>query len=197
MTDGMFVTVEGIDGSGKSTLVQALGEELEDTRLTHEPTGLWTGQQVRKAIANESDVGPITTLYLFMADRMYHINQIVRPSVEQGKLVISDRYADSSRVYQPLLLEGHVEDPDRLVQEVMRPMDCEPDLTLLIDIDPETAIKRTEGDERYEKLDFLEKVAENYDILADIYHDRVVKIDGEQSKEAMVADALEVVREYR
>jgi len=76
---------------------------------------------------------------------------------------------------------------------MMEPWNYEPDLTLLIDIDPETAIQRVDGDERYEKLDFLENVKQIYDRLAD-HEDRIVKIDGEQSKQAMVDEAVEVVR---
>jgi len=71
MTEPLFITVEGIDGSGKTTLVESLADEFADVQTTSEPTEDWTGQQVRRAITNESEIGPVTTLYLFMADRMY------------------------------------------------------------------------------------------------------------------------------
>jgi len=195
----LFITVEGIDGTGKTTLVNGLAEELEDVRKTAEPCELWTGRQVRRAITNESDVSAVTTFYLFMADRMHHINNIVKPALHSGKTVISDRYADSSRVYQSLLLADDVDNPEQFLRQSMTPWNFEADLTLLIDLDPEKAIERVEADERYEKLEFLEEVAEGYDELAESeeHGDRIVRIDGDQSKDGMIGDAVEAIRDYR
>jgi dTMP kinase len=195
---GHFITVEGIDGAGKTTVVEALEEEFEDVHRTAEPSELWTGKQVRRAIANDGDADPLTTFYLFMADRVHHIENEVKPAVEDGQIVVSDRYADSTRVYQPLALADHVENPESFIRDTMKPWDYEPDLTLYIDLQPGIAIGRVEGSEKYEKIDFIEDVKENYEELYSgrEHAHRVVRIDGDQTKEEVAQDAVDAVEAH-
>ena len=196
--EGNFITVEGIDGSGKTTVVEALEEEFSDVHRTAEPSELWTGKQVRRAISNDGDADPLTTFYLFMADRVHHIEREVKPAVEDGQIVLSDRYADSTRVYQPLALADHVENPDEFIQQTMEPWDYEPDLTIYIELPPGIAIGRVEGNEKYEKIDFIEEVKENYEELlnSEEHGNRFVRIDGDQSKQEVAQDAVDVVRSF-
>ncbi|NLO78309.1 MAG: dTMP kinase, partial [Methanomicrobiales archaeon] len=91
----MLITIEGIDGTGKTTLIRTLSEKLKDLKpvFTREPTDTWIGAQVRRGIAEEID--PIAEALLFTADHAAHIRDIIRPALLEGKLVISDRYSDS------------------------------------------------------------------------------------------------------
>lgn len=189
----MFVTIEGLDGSGKSTVIESIKKRYPDAVITAEPSELWTGKQVRRCLSDES-IDPLTDFYFFMGDRVHHIQNEVRPAVEQGKLVVSDRYADSTRAYQSVGLaqSDHFyeqSDAELFIEQVMGPWNYEPDLTIYIDISVDTAIERSSGDEKYENREFLEQVNENYERLVDEY-DRIVRVDGEQSKEAVASSAL-------
>ncbi|NLD57012.1 MAG: dTMP kinase, partial [Methanomicrobiales archaeon] len=102
----MLITLEGIDGSGKSTLHASLKELLPDLDplFTREPGATWVGDQVRRAIKERSD--PITEATLFVADHAEHLATVVRPALAEGRLVISDRYSDSRYAYQSVTLQG-------------------------------------------------------------------------------------------
>ena len=190
----MFVTVEGLDGSGTTTLVESITEEYPGAVTTSEPSDLEYGQLVRRNLSDdESD--PLVDFYLFMADRRDHIQQRVKPADESGKLVVSDRYADSTRAYQPVALVGEDKPFDStwqakiFIEETFAHWNYEPDVTLYIDISVDTALERADCDEKYEKRQFLEQVKDNYDALADSY-ERIIRIDGEQSKEEVRWSAL-------
>ena len=192
----MFVTLEGLDGSGKSSVLEAITDRYGGAVTTSEPSDYEYGQLVRRNLSDE-DSDPIVDFYLFMADRRDHIEQRVRPADESGKLVVSDRYADSTRAYQPVALAGESDDKPfdspweakLFIEQTMAHWNYEPDLTLYIDISVDTALERAAGDEKYEKRQFLEKVRENYEALADA-EERIVRIDGERSKEAVATSAL-------
>lgn len=191
-----FVTVEGIDGAGKSTVVEAITGTFDDVRLTSEPSELWTGKQVRRCLSDDS-VHPLVDFYFFMGDRVHHIETEVKPYVEQGSLVVSDRYADSTRAYQPVSLEqcdyfASMEHAKIFIEFVMSPWDYDPDVTILVDVSVETALKRMDGVEKYEKEWFLTRVKRNYELLAN-KHDRFVVVDGEQSKEEVAEEVIEIV----
>lgn len=196
MTDrnGSFVTLEGIDGSGKTSAVQAIRQQYKAMVQTQEPSDLWTGHQVRKAIANDSDdVHPVTTFFLFMADRNHHINERIQGALDDGMLVVSDRYSDSTLAYQAEELKGHVAYPGQFMDRCMDPWNLEPDLTIYLDISVDTAMERVDGDEEYEKRELLQAVKANYDDLATRFNDRYVRVDGEQPIEAVQEDVLEIV----
>lgn len=189
----MFVTIEGLDGSGKSTVLDAITSEYPGAVTTSEPSDLEYGQLVRRNLSEDTD--PLVDFYLFMADRRDHIYQRVKPADEAGKLVVSDRYADSTRAYQPVALSGEGKPFDSpweaklFIEQTFSYWNYEPDLTLYIDISVDTALERAAGDEKYEKRQFLTKVKENYDALCDTT-ERIVRIDGEQSKDEVRTAAL-------
>lgn len=188
-----FYSVEGLDGSGKSTVVGAITDAYAHAETTSEPSDLQYGQLVRERLSQDTD--PMLDFMLFMADRLDHINQRIRPADEAGKMVISDRYADSTRAYQPVALTGDdapfdsVWHAKEFIEQTMKPWNYEPDLTLYIDISVETALERAAGDEKYEQRQFLTQVRENYEALCDS-HDRIIRIDGEQPEDEMVTAAL-------
>lgn len=194
----MFVTVEGLDGSGKSTVIDAITEEYPNAVTTAEPSELWTGLQVRKCLSSEGSTPstePLTDFYFFMGDRVNHIEKVVKPAVESGKLVVSDRYADSTRAYQPVALaESDLFDSQTMaklfIEEAMAPWNYEPDLTIYLDVSVDTAMERVDADEKYEKREFLTKVKQNYDALVGSERDRFIVIDGEQSKDEVARKAV-------
>jgi len=195
-----FIVIEGLDGSGKSTVLDSITNNYPDTVTTAEPTTREYGQLVRRNLSDESS-DPLIDFYLFMADRRDHIDDLIIPADNSGKLVISDRYADSTRAYQPIALAGESGpfnsswEAKMFIEQTMARWNYEPDLTLYIDISVETALERVAGDEKYEKRQFLEQVKDNYDALAD-KNERIVRVDGEQSKEEVSAEAINKIEEH-
>jgi dTMP kinase len=195
-----FIVIEGLDGSGKSTVLDSITNNYPDTVTTAEPTTREYGQLVRRNLSDESS-DPLIDFYLFMADRRDHIADLIIPADNSGKLVISDRYADSTRAYQPIALAGEDGpfnsswEAKMFIEQTMARWNYEPDLTLYIDISVETALERAAGDEKYEKRQFLEQVKDNYDALADT-NERIVRVDGEQSKEAVATEAINKIEEH-
>ena len=191
-----FVTFEGIDGSGKTTVSRLVTESLRakghTVYLTSEPTKTWLGDAVRHACAD--DVGAIAESFLFLADRAAHLTDI-RAHLEKGELVLCDRYADSTYAYQGARLEGLLKDPIRFLQRASESWVLRPDLTILLKIPAELARKRIEGRPnliRFEDLAFLKKVAANYDRLA--RSRRFVVLDGARSADAVTLDAISAIQ---
>lgn len=189
-----FITCEGLDGSGKSTVVDAIEQRYPNAVTTAEPSELWTGEVVRRCLQDD-DADPLADFYFFMGDRIQHIEEVVRPVADSGFLVVSDRYADSTRAYQPVALaeSNHFESQTTaklFIEQTMAPWNYEPDKTLYLDISVDTAIDRADGDEKYEKREFLEQVKENYDALVASESERFTVIDGEQPEEVVRREAL-------
>jgi|APHM01.1.fsa_nt_gi thymidylate kinase len=190
----MFVTIEGLDGSGKSTVMNAITDRYPNAVTSTEPSDLKYGQMVRERLSDtESD--SIIDFFLFMCDRRNHIESRIKPAVDEWRLVVSDTYADSTRAYQPVSLVGEDEpftsswEVKHYIELLMEPWNYEPDLTLYIDISVDTAIERSDGDEKYEDREFLTQVRRNYEALCH-EKDRIVRVDGEQSKEDVATSAL-------
>ena len=190
-----FVTFEGIDGSGKTTVSCLVAESLRAkghrVHLTIEPTKSWLGDAVRRAY--DDDVGAIAESFLFLADRAAHLTEI-RAHLQKRELVLCDRYADSTYAYQGARLEGLMNDPIRFLQRASKPWALRPDVTILLRIPAELARKRIEGRPRlirFEDLAFLKQVAANYDRLA--RSRRFVVIDGARSPEAVSLDAISAI----
>jgi len=189
---GRFITLEGIDGSGKTTIARRIARELRKRGvrvvLTTEPTRTWLGDAVKKSY--DDDVGPLAETFLFLADRARHTADI-RKWLESGATVISDRYADSTYAYQGARLEGVVREPMRWLASVSAPAVLEPDLTILLDVSPALGLRRIAGRRRkvrFETLRFLTKVAENYRKLA--RSRRFVRIEGSRPARDVARDAL-------
>jgi len=191
----MLVTLEGLDGSGKSTAVEVLRDSdavPPDTTFTREPTGSWYGDAVRRSI-DDDDADSLAELFLYTADHADHLASVVRPAIERGEVVISDRYSDSRYAYQGATLTGEVPDPVAFVKKVHQPWTRPPDVTLYFDVDPVTAAERSGTTNKLETADFLRDVRENYERLIDAEPERFVRIDATRSKAAVQADVRDAL----
>ena len=176
----MLVTLEGIDGSGKSTLHTSLRELLTDLDpvFTREPGATWVGDSVRRAIAEQID--PVTEATLFVADHAAHLAKVVRPALAEGRLVISDRYSDSRFAYQSVTLQGIVPDPENWLRAMHNGWTIVPDRTFLCVLPVDDALTRLKPDsqrEHFEKRETLEKVQNNYLSYAKAEPSRFVIVD--------------------
>lgn len=199
---GKFITFEGIDGCGKSTVsklaAERLGEEGVRTAWTCEPTGTWLGQAVKRGYAEK--VNAFTEAFLFMADRVEHIKQI-KGQLGNGTMVLSDRYVDSTVAYQGAGLEDEpgLKGVDALewLRKEHQPFLLVPDLTLYLRVTPEVGLERLSGRTqltKFEKLEFLRKVARNYDAIAQKEPGRVRTLDATGGLESVVSASLAEIR---
>ncbi len=195
----VLVTLEGIDGTGKSTLLDALREKLADLDpvFTREPGATWVGEAVRRAVAEQLD--PVTEATLFVADHAAHLATVVRPALAHKKLVISDRYSDSRFAYQSVTLEGTIPDPEGWLRAMHNGWSIVPDKTFLLAIPVDDALARLEGKtgrEHFERREILEKVQDRYLEFARAEPGRFVVVDAMLEKEEIarfVADAIRLV----
>jgi dTMP kinase len=191
----MLVTLEGLDGSGKSSCVEMLRESdavPAGTTFTREPTESWYGEAVARSIADD-DADPLAELFLYTADHADHLSRVVRPALSDGGVVVSDRYSDSRYAYQGATLSGVVPDPVEFVRGVHQPWTRPPDATIYLDVDPETAAERSGATNKFETVEYLTDVRENYRRLIDEERERFVEIDARQPQDivqAEVRDAL-------
>ena len=201
-TSGLFVTFEGIDGSGKSTQARLLADHLtaqgHDVVLTREPGGSPGAEEIR-ALVLQGDPdrwSAQTEILLFTAARRDHLERTIRPALDAGKVVICDRFADSTRMYQGLSrgdLRQMVDDLHALMIGV------EPDLTLLIDMDPanglERALSRQTAEERFEDfgVELQAKMRAGFLSLAEEFSDRFQVIDGGRDMDSVARDVTTTV----
>jgi dTMP kinase len=192
----LFVSLEGIDGSGKSTQARLLAEALgPETLLIREPGGTDAAERIRALLADPDLVlDPFAELLLFSAARADLTARVIRPALEAGRDVVSDRFADSSVAYQGAargLGAGEVISLTDAATDGLWP-----DLTILLRVDPEVGLGRAGGEDRFESegLDFQRAVAEAYEEIAQIAADRVVAIDADGSVEEIHAQVMEAVR---
>jgi len=196
----MLVTLEGIDGSGKTSAWKAIGEAHPDATLTTEPTGSWYGDAVRRSIG-EPDADPLAELFLYTADHADHLASTVVPALEVGDPVISDRYSDSRYAYQAATLAtapgyaDRFDDPLDFVRRIHEPWTRPPDATIYFDVAPETGAERAGSTNKFEQVEFLSRVQENYERLLSEEPDRFVRIDANRALEAVLEDALAAVDE--
>jgi dTMP kinase len=203
---GLLITLEGIDGSGKSTAAKAMAASLKELMpgrillLTAEPTTGEAGKILRKELSSCSEDQDETTtarrmreLFLFMADHADHLAKTVIPALEAGAIVISDRYADSTAAYQGVTLRGIVPDSVQWIRSLYRPWNVIPDKTLLFVLNPTEALERLgarSAREKFERNDFLKEVDMNFRLLASLEPERFVQIDAEQEEETVAKSAL-------
>ena len=201
MTTGRLITFEGIDGSGKSTQARLLHDHLtakgQDAILTREPGGAPGAEDIRRLLV-EGDPdrwSPETEILLFTAARRDHLERTIEPALKRGTTVISDRFADSTRVYQGAA-RGDLRDlVDRLHDAVIA---REPDLTFVIDMDPDTALARglarNSGEDRFEDMGaaFQHKLRAGFLALAKSNPDRCHLIDGNRPPEAVAQDVATI-----
>lgn len=191
----MLVTLEGLDGSGKSTACEELQDRFPSAVFTREPTGSWYGEAVRRSVADEG-ADPIAELFLYCADHAAHLCDTVKPALKTGKLVISDRYVDSRIAYQGVTLKEQLDDPAGFVREIHEPFTVMPDLTCFIEVEIHTALHRSDCSTKFERRTFLESVNKEYQRLIDTDTQRFVIIDGEQPIDAVVDDIEEAIRAH-
>lgn len=199
---GKLITLEGIDGSGKSTVAEKLQKNPEIKAFkpvfTREPTrGTLTGDAVEKAI--QSDTDQFAELFLFTADHAEHLAKLIKPALENGKIVISDRYSDSRYAYQGITLKTRLENPLEWVKDLHRSWTIVPDLTFLFDIRPEISIERCgkRGEQsKFEKLEFLQGVRAIFLELAADDPERFVVIDASRSPEYIEKEVVKKILEF-
>jgi dTMP kinase len=195
----VLVTLEGIDGTGKSTLLAGLQPLLADLDpvYTREPGATWVGEAVRRAIAEQTD--PVCEATLFVADHAAHLAAVVRPALAEHRLVISDRYSDSRFAYQSVTLDGVIPEPERWLRAMHDGWSVVPDKTFLLVIPVEDALARLStksGREHFERRDVLEKVQNRYLEYARAEPDRFVMVDALLDKDEVarfVADGIRQV----
>ncbi|QLH81569.1 dTMP kinase [Halosimplex pelagicum] len=195
----MLVTLEGLDGSGKSSAAAHLAESdalPDDAAFTREPTESWYGEAVARSIG-DADADSLAELFLYTADHADHLDRVVRPALAEGRLVVSDRYSDSRYAYQGATLDAHphldVDDPLDYVRDVHRPFTRRPDATVYLDVDPETGARRAGSTNKMEQVEFLESVRANYERLIDGDPERFVRIDATRPQEAVLSDVESAV----
>jgi dTMP kinase len=195
----LFISLEGVDGSGKSTqarlLVEALGPE---TVAIREPGGTDAAERIRELLADPAlDLAPLAELMLFCAARADLTERVIRPALEAGREVVSDRFSDSSVAYQGAARGLGVGEVIGLCDTATDGL--WPDLTLLLKVDPELGLGRAKSDDRFEAegLELQRAVATAYEEIAMIAADRVVVIDAEGSVEEVHQRVMEAVDGYR
>ncbi|WP_277555160.1 dTMP kinase [Halobaculum limi] len=185
----MLLTLEGLDGSGKTTAWEALQAVYPDATFTSEPTDTWYGEAVRRSLGEDTD--PISDLFLFTADHADHLSRVVKPALADGELVISDRFTDSRYAYQAAsLADTEISRPLEYIRGVHSAFTREPDATIYLDVDPETAAARAGASDKFERASFLAEVQSNYERLIDAEPERFVRVDASRSPEE-VLDSVE------
>ena len=205
ISKGSFITFEGIDGSGKSTQARKLAEHLQaqgrDVVLTREPGGSEGAEEIRALVLQgEPDRWSAETeILLFTAARRDHLERTILPAIEAGKVVICDRFADSTRMYQGLSrgdLRGTVDQLHKLM------IGREPDMTILIDMDSDTglsrALSRQGVEERFETFgaDLQAQMRAGFLSLAEEFKERFVVIDGARSIDEVSVDVCQTVDDH-
>lgn len=196
----MLITLEGIDGSGKSTLHASLKELLVDLDpvFTREPGATWVGDSVRRAVAEQID--PVTEATLFVADHAAHLARVVRPALSEGRLVISDRYSDSRYAYQSVTLQKIIPDPEVWLRAMHNGWTIIPDRTFLLVLPVDEALTRLKPDsqrEHFEKKETLEKVQNNYLSFARAEPSRFVVVDAMLPAKTTAQFVADAIREMR
>ncbi|NHZ47233.1 dTMP kinase [Nitratidesulfovibrio liaohensis] len=206
----MFITFEGMEGSGKSTALNRVQQALLDAGhgvlLTREPGGSRLGRTLRSILLDLSndDIVPEAELFLYLADRAQHVGQVIRPALAEGVVVLSDRYADSTVVYQGY---GRGLDPERLRElNDMAVGGLWPDLTLVFDLPPEEGLRRamtrnlregtsvSEGRFEAEHLAFHARVREGYLTWAALHPARFRVVDATRTPDEVFEDVMGAVR---
>ena len=201
----MFITLEGPEGSGKSSQLPDLAEFLRgqgwDVLTTREPGGTPIGDQIRQILMrlDNQELHPRTEILLFLASRAQLVEQVIKPALREGKLVLCDRFGDSTMAYQGY---GHGLNLDTLRTMLDFATDkLKPDLTLLLDVDVETGLQRKRKEDEWNRLDayalaFHQRVREGYHELCRQEPERWRVIDAMQPKEAVQLALRQAVMQF-
>ncbi|MGZ5308369.1 MAG: dTMP kinase [Solirubrobacterales bacterium] len=193
----MFISLEGIDGSGKTTQAKLLAEELgEETVLVREPGGTTASEAIRNLLTNpEVPLNWMPEVMLFCAARAQLVEDVIAPALEAGRDVVCDRFSDSSVAYQGAGREHDMRTVRLLCEGATQ--NLWPDLTLLLWVDPERAFKRAKGRDRFETegLAFQQRVAAGYEAIAAAEPERVRVVDASGSIDEVHGRVMSVVEE--
>lgn len=205
MKKGIFITIEGPDGSGKTTILQMLAENLEnegyEVVATREPGGIEIAEQIRKVILDPENTAmdPRTEALLYAAARRQHLAEKVKPALEEGKIVLCDRFVDSSLAYQGYARGLGIDEVYSINEFAIENM--MPAMTLYFDVAPEIGLERINKNKGrevnrldLEKLEFHQKVSEGYTILADRFSERIVKVDASKDLDTVYEQAVAQIR---
>ena len=201
---GYFITFEGGEGSGKSTIIEIIKNELIErgfcVLVTREPGGVKISEDIRDIIlAKDNKMRPETEALLYAASRTEHLFTKVIPNIEKGMIVISDRYIDSSLAYQGYGRGLGLEAVLNLNMFAARYL---PDRTYFFDVKPEIGLERIKNREKIdrldlEKIDFHERVYQGYEAICEMFGDRILRIDGKKTidelAQIVLDDILKVV----
>ena len=203
MKKDFFITMEGVDGSGKTTQLQLTARYLLDCGYevvtTREPGGTKLAERIRNIVLDaDAAVNPRTEILLYLAARAEHVEKVIRPALEAGKIVLCDRFADSTMVYQGFV-RGIEMDKVKALCELATD-ELQPELTILLDAAPEALLQRRADrgvKDRFEQkgLDFQKKVRAGFLLLANTDPVRVKKVNALQNTEAVQADIQKVLKE--
>lgn len=200
MTKGMFITFEGPEGAGKTTIISMLAEQLENSLLTREPGGIDIAEQIRRVILAKENTAmdARTEALLYAAARRQHLVEKVKPALEKGKIVLCDRFVDSSLAYQGYARGLGVDEVLGINQFAIEQL--MPALTIYFDIEPELGFSRIrKNNERevnrldLETLEFHQKVRKGYLLLLERFPERIVKIDASRSIEEVFDDVAKLI----
>lgn len=200
MAKGIFITIEGPDGSGKTTILQMLAQNLEKEGYavvaTREPGGIEIAEQIRTVILDPENTAmdPRTEALLYAAARRQHLAEKVKPALEEGKIVLCDRFVDSSLAYQGHARGLGIDEVYSINEFAIENM--MPAMTLYFDVAPEIGLERINKNKGrevnrldLEKLDFHQKVREGYLILAERFPERIVKVDASKELDTVYGQA--------
>ena len=198
----MFITLEGPEGSGKSTQIKHLAKRLEEMGYsvitTREPGGTPIGDQIRQVLVRmeNKELHPRTEILLFLAARAQLVEQVIKPALQDGKIILCDRYGDSTLAYQGY---GHGLDLEQLRRMLDFATDhLKPDLTILLDLDVKTGLMRKKAEDEWNRLDayealFHERVREGYLQLAREEPERWRIVDASQAIDAVQEDLFRII----
>ena len=194
---GRLVSIEGIDGAGKDTVLRLLRPRFPEVLFTAEPTRGWLGRTIRESLRGGAD--PLALAHLFLADHALHVARMVRPALARGRGVVTNRYTDSRLAYQGATLGGRVPgDPVAWLREAHEPWTLWPDRTVLLVLDPREAVRRLAGRRggrtAFEKVEFLRRVQANYLRVAEEEPGRVVAIDADGPREEVARQVEAEIR---
>lgn len=200
---GVFISFEGGEGSGKSSVINVIKEKLEadgyKVAITREPGGVAVSEQIRQVIlAVDNKMSKETEALLYAASRTEHLYAKVIPLIEDGYVVLSDRYIDSSLAYQGYARGIGIE---KVLEINMFAKEYLPKVTYLFDVRPEVGLARIKGREKIDRLDlealdFHQKVYDGYKEVCKLYPERIKSINGEREIEAIIADIYNDIKTH-
>lgn len=198
----MFITFEGPDGAGKTTILSMVANHFKEAMVTREPGGIDIAEQIRRVILNKENTAmdPRTEALLYAAARRQHLIEKVKPALEEGKIVLCDRFVDSSLAYQGHARNLGIDEVWSINQFAIE--ELMPQLTIYFDIEPEVGLKRINKNKDrevnrldLEDLEFHQKVREGYYLLLERFPDRIVKIDASGTVEEVYEQTVKLISE--